>query len=97
MSEPIVKTFEFRVSYDPETNHFSSNCVPPPGAGPEFVWETLKMAVIAMAKSAPFCADPVVREHTETTAKAMRLMILGTDAAIAKARQVQASLMKEQG
>jgi hypothetical protein len=97
MADPVVVTFEFKVTYDPGTNQFSSGCQPPPGAGPEFVWEVCKTAVLAMAKSAPYFSDPVVRENIETAAKGMKLMILGTDEAIQKARRTQANIMKELG
>ncbi len=97
MADPVVMTFEFKIMYDPDTNQFSSTCQPPHGAGPEYVWEVCKMAVVAMTKSAPFFSDPVVREHIEGAAKGMKLMVLGTDDAIQKARRTQANIMKELG
>lgn len=97
MADPVVLTFEIKVTYDPATNHFSSTCQPPPGAGPEYVWEVCKTAVVAMAKSAPYICDPAVREHIESAAKGMKLMVLGTDNAIQRARQHQENIMKELG
>ncbi len=96
MTEPVTREFKITVTLDQATNQFSAQfTTPSPDMGPGFVWEALKVAVVAMAKSTPFFPDPVVREHTEVCVKAMKLMLLGIDVQFEKSKVQRQNLLKE--
>lgn len=95
MSDPVVKEFKITVTLDPQSNSFSSSFQPSPGAGPEYLWELLKTAVIAMTKSAPYFSDPVVRETVGDAAKAMLLVAAGADQHLEKAAVQRQNMLKE--
>jgi len=95
MADPIVKEIKFVVTFNPDQNNFESRLDAVPGAGPEFFWETLKLAIVQMAKVAPYYSDPVVRENVETVAKSMKLMVLGAGSAVQQAQASRVAITKE--
>lgn len=82
MAEPINKELKILVTFDPDSNSFSSLIVTPDGTSPEFILEALKLCVLNMVKSASWYSDPIVRENIEIASKSMRLTLMGADAAI---------------
>lgn len=93
--EKISKELKIVIEFTPTLNSFSSSIVPPPGAGPEFIWEGLKVMVMQMVKSAPYYSDPTVRKNVETAAEAMKLIVLGAASAVAQVRQTQQNIARE--
>jgi hypothetical protein len=94
---PPTKSMDITVAitFDPMLNAFESHMDPPPGTPPEFFWEALKLHIMNMVKAAAYYQDPIVREQVDAAARAMRLIVLGTGAAIEKMRATRQNIDHE--
>jgi hypothetical protein len=95
MTDPAPKEVTVTIRYNPEARQMQSAIAFTPGVGPEHFWESLKINIVTMVKMAPYFSDPVYRERITTGAEAMKLLVLGIDAAISQIQKSQEHIKRE--
>jgi hypothetical protein len=98
MTEPAKKVeIKVTVEHNVAANQFETSITTGPGTSPDVFWESLKIHIVHMVKFAPYVAEPAVRDALELAAKAMKVIVLGTESSIDQIRKSQANVKKELG
>lgn len=95
--DAAAKTITMTITNDTVTGQSNITLQSSPTITNDDLWLGLKMIVTQMGISSAYIPDPTAREQIGTCAKAMKNMVLGTEAAIAQVKEKEAMMKKELG